>query len=311
LIPDTLQDHWRTNLCPDCKIYEESCWCNRVFIGQQKAYLAPQSEEIVQSISETDPTSQNVKFVDTHPGYSTNVRGGFDSVRDAVFTSDATLDEFFSRPLRIVSKEWSTSLAMYEKFNPWTLYFQNLRVINRIANYKLLRAKLHLKITVNGNAFHYGRAIMAYNPLPTLDQLTIDRIFVDSDIVGASQRPHVYIDPTNSQGGDLCCPFFWHGNALDIPGQEWQQMGECVLSEINPLKHANGATDTVTINVFAWATDVKFAIPTQVEPGAIAPQAMEVYPQADEYGRGPISRPASVVANIASRMAYSKHCTVC
>lgn len=264
--------------------------------------IEPHAEEITQSLGSAN-TEQNVKFTDTHPGYATMVEGGFDSIRDAAFNSDATLDEFFSRPLRIVTKEWGIGLALFEEFNPWTLYFQNLRVVNRISNYKLLRAKLHMKVTVNGNAFHYGRAIMSYNPLPNRDELTIDRTFIDADLVSATQRPHIYIDPTNSQGGEMCVPMFYYKNALDITSQDWQNLGECVLSSMNDLQHANGGADTVTINVFAWATDVKFAIPTQLEPGAIAPQAREIAPHADEYGTGVVSRPAGIVANIASKLA--------
>lgn len=269
---------------------------------RRHAEIKPHSEEITQSLASAT-TEQNIQFTDAHPGYATMVDGGFDAIRDAAFNSDATLDEFFSRPLRIVTKEWGIGLALFEEFNPWSLYFQNLRVINRISNYKLLRAKLHLKVTVNGNAFHYGRAIMSYNPLPNRDNLTIDRTFIDADLVAATQRPHIYIDPTNSQGGEMCVPMFYYKNALDITSQDWQNLGECVLSSMNNLKHANDGTDTVTINVFAWATDVKFALPTQTEPGSISPQAMEIYPQADEYGTNVVSRPAGIVANIAAHLS--------
>jgi len=259
--------------------------------------VEPQADEVItQSVGTTDTKSQNVTFVDTHPGYTTTVAGGFDALRDAPFAQDATLDEFFSRPLRIVTKDWGVGLALFEEFNPWDLYFKNPRVINRIANYKLLRAKLHMKVTVNGNAFHYGRAIMSYNPLPVADTLTVDRAFLDVDFVGATQRPHVYIDPTNSQGGEMSVPFFYYKNAVDVVTQDWAEIGECVLSSIQLLKHANGAADSVTVNVFAWATDVKFAVPTQIEPGSIAPQA-------DEYSAGLISRPAAIIANVASKMS--------
>nr|ULG00113.1 MAG: hypothetical protein 2 [Salisharnavirus sp.] len=261
-----------------------------------KARCTPQSEEIKEEVADGDITSQNVKFIDTHPGYHVSPLGEFDAIRDAPLARDASLEEFFSRPLRILTKSWGVNTTLYETFNPWQLYWENLRVINRIANYKLLRAKLCLKVTINGNAFHYGRAILSYNPLPTLDEMTVDRAFIDADNVAASQRPHLYLDPTNSQGGEMCLPFFYHKNALDITGQDWRELGECVLNGLTTLKHANGAVDTVTVNVFAWATDVKFAIPTQIEPGAIDPQA-------DEYGKGPISRPASVIANVASKMS--------
>jgi hypothetical protein len=233
-----------------------------------------------------------VKFVDTHPGFMAETAGDIDHIRDAALTSDASLDEFFSRPLRIRSIDWAVGGTLSERFNPWSDYFENSRVINRISNYKLMRAKLHVKFTLNGNAFHYGRAICAYNPLPADDTLTIDRAFLNADVVAASQRPHVYLDPTNSQGGELLLPFFTYHNVWDVTAMDWRKMGEMVIHSMQELKHANGATDVVTVNVFAWAEDVKFAIPTNFEPGAIAPQA-------DEYGTKPVSKIAGAVANAA------------
>jgi hypothetical protein len=70
------------------------------------------------------------------------------------------------------------------------------------------------------------------------------------------------------------------------------------------LKHANGATDQVTVSIFAWAEDVSLSIPTANEPGVISPQMGEVFtPQAkDEYGTGPISRPAGIIARAAGAL---------
>ncbi|APG78930.1 hypothetical protein 2 [Beihai picorna-like virus 17] len=259
-------------------------------------HIEPQAEELQVGLGSDNTKSQNVSFNDTHPGYKTDILGAFDEVRSAPLASDATLDEFFSRPLRIASYDWGVGTTLSEVFNPWNLYFSNPRVINRIANYKLLQAKLHVKVLINGNSFHYGRLLVSYYPLPTLDEMSVTRSFYDVDNVGDTQRPHIMLDPTNSQGGEMVLPFFWNKNLLDIPGEDWSLMGALKISTLQGLKHALGATDTVTINVFAWAESVRFAIPTQTEPSAIAPQA-------DEYGRGAISRPATVVANIASKLA--------
>jgi hypothetical protein len=169
-------------------------------------------------------------------------------------------------------------------------------VLNRISNYNLLRAKLHLKFVINGNGFHYGRAIASYVPLPDDDDFVTTRSFFPQDLIAASQRPHVYLDPTLSQGGDMILPFFWQENAMNIPRAEWTTMGEVFIQTIQGLKHANGASDSVTISVFAWAEDVSLAVPTSTEPGNIIPQAQ------DEYGTGPISRPASVVAKAAGAL---------
>ncbi|APG78607.1 hypothetical protein 2 [Beihai paphia shell virus 2] len=231
-----------------------------------------------------------------------------DSMPDSTFgqadLSDARLEDFFKRPIKIASFEWATNNLIFEKFNPWTLYFENTRILNRISNFSLLRAKLHLKILINGNGFHYGRAIVSYLPLKTFDDFTVDRGFFQQDIVQASQRPHIYLDPTTSQGGDMVLPFFYFKNALSIPEVEWREMGEIILQSINNLKHANGATDRVTISVFAWAEDVTLSMPTASNPLSLSPQCGEdlLDPQADEYGTGPISKPASLISRWAGSL---------
>ena len=247
---------------------------------------------------------QNVSFNDQNPAYMYTVDSMPDSTFGQADLSDARLEDFFKRPIKIASYEWGTNNLIFEKFNPWTLYFENTRILNRIANFSLLRAKLHLKVLINGNGFHYGRAILSYLPLKQLDDFTVDRSFFQQDIIAASQRPHIYLDPTTSQGGDMVLPFFFFKNALSIPENEWREMGEMTLQSINDLKHANGATDRVTISVFAWAEDITLSMPTASNPIALSPQCGEepLDPQADEYGTGPISRPASLVSRWAGAL---------
>lgn len=248
---------------------------------------------------------QNVRFSDQTPQWDYTV----DSMPDPTFkiadTDDAELGNFFSRPVKIQSFSWATGTNLFEKFNPWKDFFENPRVINRITNFNLLRCKLKVRIVLNGNGFHYGRAIASYMPLQFLDDFTMDRTFIIQDVVGASQRPHVYLDPTTSQGGTLSLPFVWYENALSIPRQDWRQMGQVIIHGMQNLKHANGASDQVIVSVFAWAEDVSLSIPTANEPGALSPQMGEIFtPQVnDEYGTGPVSRPAGIVAKAAGALS--------
>jgi hypothetical protein len=248
---------------------------------------------------------QNVHFSDQTPQWDYTV----DSMPDPTFniadTDDASLGNFFSRPVKIQSYSWATGTNLFETFNPWQDFFENTRVLNRITNFNLLRCKLKVRIVLNGNGFHYGRAIASYVPLHNLDTFTKDRSFFIQDVVAASQRPHVYLDPTTSQGGTLTLPFCWYENALRIPNQEWRDMGDIIIHGMQNLKHANGATDQVIVSVFAWAEDVSLSIPTANEPGALSPQMGEVFtPQVkDEYGTGPISRPAGIVAKAAGALS--------
>jgi hypothetical protein len=241
-------------------------------------------------------------FADQNPAYSYDVVSNPDATYMISDTSDSDLSNFFSRPIKIGSFNWAIGQQLFQVFNPWQLFFSNPRIINRLSNYNLMRAKLKIKIVLNGNGFHYGRAIVSYTPLHTQDNMTVDRSFFIQDVVQASQRPHIYLDPTLSQGGEMTLPYFWYKNYLSIPNEEWNEMGEVVIHGMQNLKHANGAADNVTISVFAWAEDVAVSIPTSVAPGALVPQSGLESGANDEYGTGPISKPASIIARAAGAL---------
>lgn len=246
--------------------------------------------------SSKDFSSENVSFQDKNTAYHYEVESTMDATRNVADMNDADLGSFFNRPIKIASFDWGVGTSLFEDFNPWRLYFENPRVLNRIANFNNMRAKLNLKVVINGNGFFYGRALMSYQPLPAGDDATQNRSLVPQDLIGASQRPHIYIDPTYSTGGSMTLPFLWFFNTLSIPLEQWRSMGTINLRSLNDLKHANAATESVTISVFAWASDVDLSVPTSTDPGSLMPQA------GDEYGEGPVSKPASVLARMAGAL---------
>lgn len=226
-----------------------------------------------------------MSFRDQNPGYDYHIPSDPDPTFGTADQGDCSLQEFFSRPIKIQSFSWGTGTTLFEKFNPWKNFFENPRVINRITNYNLLRAKLCVKFVINGNGFHYGRALASYLPLFASDQLTVDRAFFVEDCVEASQRPHVYLDPTNSLGGTICCPFVWYYNALGVPTGDWDSMGEMIIHTLQDLKHANGASDSVTVSVFAWAEDVVLSTPTSDDTIFLSAQAGEYVTQSGVYNK--------------------------
>lgn len=216
--------------------------------------------------------SENVSFNDQTPGFLYDQTAGVDYTRDIAVNDDADLGSFFSRPLKIAEYSWSTSVALFQDFNPWTLYCENPKVMNRLANFNVLRGTLKVKILINGNGFYYGRAIASYLPLHNSDSLTQNRALIYQDLVAASQRPHIYLDPTMNQGGELSLPFFYYFDNLNIPENWYTEMGEMNIRELNQLRHANGATDPITISVLAWMEDVKLAVPTSTNPAGLPAQ---------------------------------------
>ena len=209
-----------------------------------------------------------------------------------------SMANFFSRPVRIASYSWAVGGELWETLDPWTEYFENKRVINRITNFALLRCKLCVKIVLNGNGFYFGRAMVDYSFLPFEDNMTRNRELFPMDLVEASQRPHIFLDPTTSRGGDLCLPFLWKNNALSIPQGEWGQMGTLTFRSMQPLRHANGGSSNIEISVFAWAEDVSLSVPTSADPASLVPQA------GDEFSEKPtISTAAQVVSKVASKLS--------
>lgn len=242
--------------------------CSRLLDAQSESLF-----NVSINTGSTDTLQENIHFVDQNPAWEYTVGSEPDPSFGSADMNDANLGEFFTRPLKIVDLDWATTDGnFFSSFNPWELYFENPRVINRINNFNNLRSKLHLKFVINGNGFHYGRVIASYKPLASIDEVTTERAFFNEDVIGASQRPHIYLDPTTSMGGDMVLPFFYFNNALSIPRAEWSQMGRMDLKAIQQLKHANGATDAVRISVFAWTEDLVLSTPTNQNSTALTAQ---------------------------------------
>lgn len=221
-----------------------------------------------------------------------------DTTRDATVHGDIMLSDFFKRPVLIDTQIWTPGTPFTPKvINPWDLYFVNPRVANRVSNYALFSGKLHVKIMINGNSFYYGRLMVHYDPLPGND----DYRPVLGDLyarVQASQRLKIFIDPCESQGGEMMLPFMWPFDMASLPFGDYALMGQMQYNVINELKHANGATTELTINTYAWMEDIKLSGPTGNNIAALVPQS------GDEYGAGVASATASALAGVAGN--YSK-----
>lgn len=270
--------------------------CDSICNSAEPRLVTPQASTFSTNASVPNLTSENVEFLDSNPAFDYNVEGNSDPTRAVADMADTGLGAFLQRPILIKEFTWTQGVDFYENFDPWSLFYNDPKNVNRIANFNLLRSRLCVKFVVNGNGFYYGRLIASYNPLPNTDQVTISRgLGITQDIIGASQRPHVYINPTECQGGTLCLPFYHYQNAISIPASQWSDMGQVTMQNMNQLRNCNGpatSSSYVTVSVFAWAEEVNMSIPTSSNPSAIVPQS-------DEYGVTPISSLASTVARVA------------
>lgn len=247
-----------------------------------------------------DQKQENVRFSDQVDPYLYDVDSQLDPTRKLQDSNDAMLENFFSRPIKIAEEEWATSTTLGFDINPWALYFENLRVANRLSNFNLMRAKLHVKVVINGNSFQYGRALVSYLPFDVFDTLSTNAALVREDLVQASQQPRIFLDPTTSQGGEMILPFYNYWNYCSIPNTQWEELGTLFFRSFNDLKHANGASDVVTISVFAWAEDVEMSVLTSVDQNNIGPQSGKEVDEVNDKGR--ISGPATSIAKVAGTL---------
>lgn len=252
------------------------------------------------SLGSTQNKEQNVIFSDQTASFETRPECTMDITRTQQDTHDAELADFFARPIKIQEIEWAVGGSFFVSFNPWKDYLENSRVSNRIANFNLLRCKLHLKFVINGNGFMYSRALASYWPFHQWDALTESTALEPQDMVQESQLPHIFLNPTTSTGGDLVLPFFWPKNNVYIPTSEWENLGRVQIRSFSPLKHANDATAVATISVFAWAEDMQLNVLTSRDPDTMSPQSGD---EVDEANRsGVISKPATALSKMADAL---------
>jgi len=259
-------------------------------------YISP-SNNIEHTEGEILHQQETTAFHSETPGWVADI-GQTSSDHDLVSAQHEELAEFFSRPLLTREINWAVGSQLDLRFDPWSDYFNHKRVINRINNYYHLRCRLHVRFLINGNSFLYTNCIVFYTPLPLTDSYDNEDTTALADLTMRSQRPHIYLDPTISKGGDMILPFFYPYNALSIPDANWFEMGRLSLRSFGALTHVSSNTGNVVISVFTWAEDVSLNIPTGLNSAAIIPQAGP----AGEYASSTISQPMMALAAWAGNM---------
>jgi hypothetical protein len=225
----------------------------------------------------------------------------------------APLTNFLSRPVLIESFSWTENTEFDRTFFPWYLYFNNATIKSKLDHYFLLRCKLKLKFVINASPFYYSSIMVYYaplsnpaspddfNPCPVADNLSTKQI----SLCAYSQRPRTFIYPQTSEGAELVLPFFYHKNWLNASSaSDLKNMGSIGMRDLfMPLFNANSvAGGVVDIQVYAWTEDLELAGPTVAFSVQSQPMK-DSESSGDEYGKGPVSGPASAVANFTSTLS--------
>lgn len=225
-----------------------------------------------------------------------------ESSRYDTSVSGDSIDKFFERPLLLGSWQWQVGSGLDVLVYPWKLWAENKRVANRLANYANFKGRMHIKIVLNGNPFYWGRAFASYTMYNSSPYIGYENTWLD--IMPATQRPHIWINSTTSQGGEMILPFFHPQDCLDVQSiNEFEKMGILWLRSVASLRHANGSTQPISIQMFGWVDDISLSTLTQNVVPALTPQAGLVPQSGEAEEGGPISKPASAVAKVANTLA--------
>lgn len=203
-----------------------------------------------------------------------NVKRAINSATDSTFEQsnfvESDMSKFFARPILVATYQWSAAADLNHFFDPWSEFLTNPAIMSKLNNYHLLRCKLHVKFVINAVPFAYGRAMMTYAPhngVKNVPQAMDD----ESLIMIHSQLPKVFIDPSDQASGELEIPFFFEDNYINLQrwnGQFGAGMGIVQFKNISSFGVAlSGATASVNVSVYLWATEVELRVPTSLSVG--------------------------------------------
>lgn len=237
-----------------------------------------------------------VDFVDESPASAVGMSAQNNSFSTTDKTASTELMQFLNRPVRIHSFVWQESdiPSIKVAIEPWHLWGTNPYILSKLNNYAFIRGNLKLKIQISASPFYYGCLMASYQPMQDFSPSTIVVDAATRHFIPYSQRPHVVIEPQHDDSYELTLPFIWATNWLSITlASDWASMGELTFLVFSALQSANGVSGSgVNVVTYAWMEDVELS-------GATVGYAL----QSDEYGEGPISKPASTIAKFASSLS--------
>lgn len=197
--------------------------------------------------------------------------------------TEYSLNTFFERPFSIYDAAWTTDTEYNIALKVWNLWSKKPAVRNKLSNYAYFRGKLHVKIALSGTPFHYGRLLCSYQPYAAYNE---NLRSYDSMLQATSPDPNntriLYksylsqapgaktMDIKENQPMEIEIPFISYKqkfrlfndantvitNSTDF--YDFYEAGELRLTTLNRFKVANADySGPVSINVYAWCTDVE------------------------------------------------------
>lgn len=244
---------------------------------------------------------QTVQFVDAASPEKIMADYVSEELADNTAMDAVSLAEFLSRPVKIDSVTWTEAMApgTLTGFNVWQHFFDDTRIKYKLNNWAYIKCNLKIRVVYNASPFYYGAMMINWRPLPNFNRSFLFDDGTQNRMIPYSQMPmRGMIYPQQEENVEMTLPFFWPANFLKCQlSTDFADMGVLYLNILSQLKSANDVVGQgITLSIYAWAEDVVLSGPSV----GLALQAGKID---DEYSDdGPISKPASAIANIAARL---------
>lgn len=275
------------------------------------------SDHMVESTDDhmaSDPNSIT-RFADSEPVKAVSLGASLDSTRYFSAYGDASLSEWYSRPVELLNTSWVLGGSLSTSLDPWNVYFNNPSVKRKMSNYTFFSAKMHVKVLINGSSFHYGKLSVSYLPLdlvnaqhwPLNPTLYTNTPTEKSALTKISNLQHMYLDPVNSNSGVLCLPLIYPNDMMEIvrvitPLGTHDELGSLMLQSFTVLRAASSSpASEVSVQVLGWLSDVVLSGPTATTYSGMADDQFDPTPSR-EY-TGVLSSPMSLAAKAAGKLS--------
>jgi hypothetical protein len=227
------------------------------------------------------------------------VAAGVSATLDKTYSSDDLkydLGDYLKRPVRISTYSWEVGSQNLFTFNPWELFVKDPAVKKKLDNFNGIRGNLKVKFQMNGLPYYSGLLGISYYPLaPIASQETNSRLRIP-----LSQRIFTTLDPTNSEGAEITCPYYFVANALSLPEGEADFMGEITMRPFGVLRKVSDAPNSISITIYAWMEDFAYIGSTN-SVSILQSESVKAKSEADT--KGPVSSVASNVARAAGMLS--------
>ncbi len=231
------------------------------------------------------------------------------------------MSDYFSRPVSIYSASLSLSTDVSTKLSVWDLWSKTASVRSKMRNFAYLRGNLHVRISVSGTPFHYGRLLCSYQPYGAYNQCLSYYVATISSYP-TDFRPLLLTYLSQSTGSsilnvntnepiEMICPFIstkpMHRLFNDASGAvaatasltDFEDAGDLYIYTLNQIKCASSSPTNIYLQVYAWMEDVELGTNTATQMVITTEGGT-----ADEREIGPVEQVCSTAAKVSDALSF-------